>query len=284
MSEKSILAGVFRMGDQAKRNIKDFVRNPRDSIDNIVHQNNIEWKKDPIERSLGFFNPVPLGTIGNFALRKEMEEAVTNLSRRDFMKKSAGMAAQGAVGGTAGAKLLQKFAPEERAIAKEAVAEAAPKHRYNSLKEYLDDVQAGVKLKAEDAFPHTGKDAWTPREYEEYINRDFRNRLLEDEDIYRAVKGGGSRTTTNGKIISIDDYLKPPEYHTIYPNDPSKNIKWKDAFSPQAKQEMAAYKGYINNVNNAAKHEYAHPGYNENALEWSNPDVIKMYLDESVPF
>jgi hypothetical protein len=55
-------------------------------------------------------------------------------------------------------------------------------------------------------------------------------------------------------------------------------------FSPQAKQEMAVYKGYVNNVNNAAKHEYAHPGYNENALEWSNPDVIKMYLDESVPF
>lgn len=149
MSENGILANIFRMGDQVKRNLRDFAGNPGDYLDNIAHQNNIEWKKDPIERSMGFFNPVPLGNVSPFMLRKQMKEAIDelpSLSRRDFMKKSAGIAAGSTVGAGVTAKLLRKFAPEEKQVLKEGADTVAqtikelPKHKYNSLKEYLDDV------------------------------------------------------------------------------------------------------------------------------------------------
>jgi len=214
-----VLGSIFGFGDQIKRNIRDFASNPKDYVEGAVHQNNIEWKKDPVERSLGFFNPVPLGTMGNFVIQKKLEEAATNLSRREFMKKSAGLAGGTAAASVPGAKLLQKFAPEERAIAKEAVVEAAPKYKYNSLKEYLDDVQMWAKedYKAADL---SGQGA-------RYSKDEFaRRQLLNDEALYKEAKAAD--------MDSLVRQQKFPDYE--------KYKRSLDSFSPQAKQEMKALK------------------------------------------
>ena len=209
MSENGILANIFRMGDQVKRNLRDFAGNPGDYLDNVAHQNNIEWKRDPVERSMGFFNPVPLGNVSPFMLRKQMKEAIDeipSLSRRDFMKKSGGIAAGTAAASIPGAKLLQKFAPEERAVAKQAAVEAAPKYKYNSLKEYLDDVETSVYSKYDEP--------WFDEVNDLTARQQIQQRLLQDEAMYReAVDMGGK------------------EYQAI-----------RESFSPQAKEEMKAWK------------------------------------------
>jgi hypothetical protein len=263
MSE--ILGKIFGFGDQIKRNIRDFASNPKDYVEGAVHQNNIEWKKDPIERSVGFFNPVPLGTMGNFALRKELGEAVTNLSRREFMKKSAGIAGGTAAASIPGAKLLQKFAPEERALAKEAVVESTPKYKYNSLKEYLDDVQGSVKEKADMAFPHTGKDAWTPREYENALNSDFRRRLLDDEAAYNK----------NRNLMEQVNASKLPKETVFYDPAAGRSTTFREmeqhvnAFSPQAKQEMKDWKNFTSTYRQAD--DWSRP---DDMMDWINGDRI----------
>lgn len=218
MSENSILAGIFRMGDQVKRNLRDFAGNPGDYLDNVAHQNNIEWKKDPVERSMGFFNPVPLGTMTPFMLRKQIEDVATNMSRRDFMKKSAGIAGGTAAASIPGAKLLQKFAPEERQVAKQVAAETAPKYKYNSLKEYLDDVKASAEDKATAYTNQYGGDRTMHQPSYE------RARLLGDELKYTNAKNGQR----------LGDVTKGDE-------------EFLNAFSPQAKKEMKEYKDYIRN-------------------------------------
>lgn len=334
MSENGILANIFRMGDQVKRNLRDFAGNPGDYLDNVAHQNNIEWKKDPIERSMGFFNPVPLGNVSPFMLRKQMKEAIAeipkvensiyskmpgqtltdtkyvqrnirdqaeldhiissgyllpkeggkakkyftavdevnpdvptgntmiriarekvspneavsakdverfnfslnsweplikepsvNMSRRDFMKKSGGIAAGTAAASIPGAKLLQKFAPEERTLAKEAnvakqaAVEAAPKYKYNSLKEYLDDVETSVYSKYDEP--------WFDEVNDLTARQQIQQRLLRDEQAYvnaKDVKSGYLKldNPTGDEYKIMDEIL----------ND----------FSPQAKKEMKLLK------------------------------------------
>lgn len=219
MSENSILAGIFRMGDQVKRNLRDFAGNPGDYLDNVAHQNNIEWKKDPVERSMGFFNPVPLGTMTPFMLRKQIEDVATNMSRRDFMKKSAGIAGGTAAASIPGAKLLQKFAPEERAAVKQAAVETAPKYKYNSLKEYLDDVETSAMSKFDD--PRSA--GW------DVSTKDLmKERLLQDELAYKTAKD--NLTRPNPK----------KDFNTGLP--PQSQVDLLESFSPQAKEEMKLLK------------------------------------------
>lgn len=232
-----VLSSIFGFGDQLKRNIRDFASNPSDYVEGAVHQNNIEWKKDPVERSLGFFNPVPLGTMGNFVLQKKLEEAATNLSRREFLKKSAGIAGGSAAASIPGSKLLQKFAPEERAIAKEAVTEAAPKYKYNSLKEYLDDVtdyshDIGHERAYESAMEHGyNNHPGADRYMDDFIdNFDFskiqRKRLLDDEAIYKEAK--------SANMDNLIEQQKFPDYEAYQ--------RSLNEFSPQAKKEMKEFK------------------------------------------
>ncbi len=260
-----VLGSIFGFGDQIKRNVRDFASNPRDYIEGAVHQNNIEWKKDPIERSLGFFNPVPLGTMGNFVLNKKLQEAATNLSRRDFMKKSAGLAAGSAVGAGATAKLLRKFAPEERAIVKEAVVEAAPKYKYNSLKEYWDDINSEVNSSV-------GPRGWQTTEggfgtYDDLVKQ----RLLQDEELYK-----------NSKFFYKDDlwdkkaggYIDPFS-GKLHDEEFLKNIpNTKDWFSPQAKAEMKEYKNFVNQYRPS-----------ESGHAWARPDDIQEWIaGNRIPF
>lgn len=235
MSENSILAGIFRMGDQVKRNLRDFAGNPGDYLDNVAHQNNIEWKKDPVERSMGFFNPVPLGTMTPFMLRKQIEDVATNMSRREFMKKSAGIAGGTAAASIPGAKLLQKFAPEERAVVKQAAVEAAPKYKYNSLKEYLDDVDGNTRIQMYDDFdpPTAGYHAEEDipgalRDWDEGFKTRMKERLLQDELAYKTAKD--NLTRPNPK----------KDFNTGLP--PQSQVDLLESFSPQAKEEMKAWK------------------------------------------
>ena len=218
MSE--ILSKIFGFGDQIKRNLRDAYKDPAGYLENVAHQNNIEWKKNPDERSMGFFNPVPLGTMGNFVLRKELRDAVTNLSRRDFLKKSAGLAGGSAAASIPGAKLLQKFAPEERALAKEAAVEAAPKYKYNSLKEYLDDVETSAYSAHDNPIDYQmfGEDASS-------IPNLMRERLLADEQLYSSMKAGqahGFDENTTRQVLN--------------------------SFSPQAKKEMKEFKSLTKQI------------------------------------
>ena len=212
----SALGKIFGFGDSLKRRLRDAISNPSDYAEMTADQNQNEWKRNQDERSLGFFNPVPLGTMGNFVLRKSLEDALPSMSRREFMKKSAGLAGGTAAASIPGAKLLQKFAPEERTIAKEAAIEAAPKHKYNSLKEYLDD----VSTKAEGDILMSGH-PWSDSRHTE----DIIWRLKNDEIVYNNAKRGKEL----GDVLPNDKYTL-------------------NEFSPRAKQEMKEFKSLTKQI------------------------------------
>ena len=234
MSEDSILASIFRVGDQVKRNLRDAYSDPLGYLEGAVIENHKNWKKKPDEMSMGFFNPVPLGTMGNFVLRKEIEDAVTNLSRRDFLKKSAGIAGGSAAASIPGSKLLQKFAPEERAVVKQAAVEAAPKYKYNTLKEYLDDVETKAYSAHDNPVDfHQLGDEFTS------IPQQMREQLLRDEEAYKTSKFF-YKDNLKGKAPGewIDPFTGQPHSEEFL-----KNIRnTVDDFSPQAKKEMKAWK------------------------------------------
>lgn len=218
----SVLGSIFGFGDKMKRRLRDAVSNPSDYAEMTADENRNEWNRNPDERSLGFFNPVPLGTMGNFTFRKALEDAVPSISRRDFLKKSGGIAAGAATAGVV-PKLLRKFAAEEKPIA-DAVAQTAkeaPKYKYNSLKEYLDDVQMWAKedFKAADL---SGQGA-------RYSKDEFAKRtLLQDELAYNEAKR------------NLSSLNPKKDYATGLP--PQSQVDLLDSFSPQAKKDMKFYK------------------------------------------
>lgn len=245
-----ILGSIFGFGDKMKRRLRDAASNPRDYLEMTADENQNEWKKNPEERAMGFFNPVPLGKVDPFMLRSQMKEAIeeiTNMSRRSFMKKSAGLAAGSTVGAGVTAKLLRKFAPEERTLAKEAnvakqaAVEAAPKYKYNSLKEYLDDVKSYADEGHADMFhsnydPHSAAfkanpeaamdQAWIDANH----GRDslIKERLLQDELAYKTAKDNLARPNPR------------KDFKTGMP--PQSQVDLLDSFSPQAKKEMKLLK------------------------------------------
>lgn len=244
----SVLGSIFGFGDKLKRRLKDVVSNPSDYAEMTADENRNEWRKNPDERSMGFFNPVPMGTMGNFVLRKGLQDAVeggTDLSRREFMKKSAGLAGGTAAASIPGSKLLQKFAPEERAVAKQAAVETAPKYKYNSLKEYLDDVtdyshDVGHERAYESAMEngynnHPGADRYMDNFIDNFdFSKIQRERLLEDEQLYNHYK----------QNPEIDPFSGRPHHPQVIQDRVERSL---NAFSPQAKQEMKALKSLQGN-------------------------------------
>lgn len=240
----SVLGSIFGFGNKLKRNLRESVSNPSGYMEEIA--NNLEysrqhknpeisggqlWKRpltedekitQSINNGLGFLNPVPLGTMGNFAFRKALEDAVPSMSRRDFLKKSGGIAAGAATAGVV-PKLLRKFAAEEKPIA-DAVAQTAkeaPKYKYNSLKEYLDDAQMWAK---EDF-----KAAELSRRGARYSKDEFfKRQLLNDELAYKTAKENLARPNPR------------KDFKTGLP--PQSQVDRMNAFSPQAKKEMSAWK------------------------------------------
>lgn len=364
-----VLGSIFGFGDALKRRLKDAASNPRDYTEMTADQNQNEWRKNPDERAMGFFNPVPLGTMGKFVMDSQAQKIVDQLSRnhalkpkssslpqeaidqalrdypevpkelltkymnqayktgiaektsnpdtwtqlqrtmhdagdwkgfsksrgytekeiadfdemislhgqlskylpekkmpngevwddlgsidaflinphidaakeaaanpiqsesrRSFLKKSAGIAGGTAAMSIPGAKLLRKFAPEERAVAKQAAVETAPKYKYNSLKEYLDDVETQAFSKFDE--PHTAGWDIEPKDL-------MKERLLLDEAEHKAAKffyKDNLKDPTTGKWINPYDGQPHSEEFL-------KNIRnTTNDFSPQAKKEMSDFK------------------------------------------
>jgi hypothetical protein len=236
-----VLGSIFGFGNTMKKRLRDAVSNPLDYAEMSADQNQNEWEKNPEERAMGFFNPIPLGSVNNFHLQKKLAEAATSLSRREFLKRSAGIAGGTAAASVPGAKLLQKFAPEERALAKEANAakqaavEAAPKYKYNSLKEYLDDVQMWAKEDFKEGMSKAGIGG-NFRGREDYLKQ----RLLQDEDLYKQAK------EIQGEYHSRPGYYERDHgWSPATKEDVIARRSTLDSFSPQAKKEMKNWKELI---------------------------------------
>lgn len=231
----------------------------------------------------------------------------TPVTRREFMKDSALVSGGVAAASIPGAKLLQKFIPEEKVAKKLATTETVPKYEYNSLQEYLDDM---IRFAEEDQ--RAGELSFGPQFTKE---RRLRDRLLKDEREYNYLKEI-SNGTKNPKEIAYRIYFDgPPELfgpdEIIYKNGSfqprvydelpieTKKIIAKstkivenklNSFSPKAKEEMSIYKGYINNLNQT-RYNPGHPGYisgyNDPAgtpLDWADFDNISDYLYGKPPF
>lgn len=234
------LGKIFGFGDSLKRRLRDAVSNPSDYAQMTADQNQNEWSRNPDERSMGFFNPAPLGTMGNFQLRKELVDALPNLSRRDFMKKSAGIAGGTAAMSIPGAKLLSKFAPEEKTalkeanVAKQIAVESAPKYKYNSLKDYLDYVETSAYSAHDNPIDYQmfGEDASS-------IPNLMKQRLLQDEAAYKQAKDY-KQWAGHPEM----DYMTKEELAKVHQSID----KQLNAFSPQAKQEMKDLKSLTKQI------------------------------------
>jgi hypothetical protein len=256
----SILGSIFGFGNRLKSGLRNAAENPGAALEMMADRNRNNWKENPDQQSMGFFNPVPLGTMGNFVLQKKLGDAATNLSRRDFLQKSGGLAAGAAAASIPGSKLLQKFAPEERALVKEAVTEAAPKYKYNSLSDYLKDTQKDIISKTNSDFSHLpGRDPYTGAQYESVLNSRMRDRLLDDEAYYRSAKDMFKPGGTRDPAV----YNIPEGYKASY--------KSLDDFSPQAKKEMSEYKDFVKQYRGEE--------------HWSRPDDMQEWIDGvRIPF
>lgn len=258
-----VLGSIFGFGNKMKRRLRDAASNPKDYLEMTADENQNEWRKNPDERSMGFFNPVSLGKVDPFLLRKQMKEAIDeipSLSRRDFMKKSGGIAVGTAAASIPGAKLLRKFAPEEKQIAKEVAAEVAPKYKYNSLRDYLDDVESKVYSKYDDAEPFSAMSS----------KDQIRERLLQDEEAYNTSKFFyKDNLKGNSPGEWIDPFTGQPQSEEFL-----KNIRnTTNDFSPQAKKEMKEFKTRLkNNLFDNVQYPKDHPKYQE----------YQQYLDKQV--
>jgi len=197
----------------------------------------------------------------------------TPVTRREFMKNSALVSGGVAAASIPGVKLLQKFAPEERAIAKEAVTEAAPKYKYNSLKEYLDDVtdyshDIGHERAYESAMEHGyNNHPGADRYMDNFVdNFDFskiqRERLLADETAYNEAKR------------NLSSLNPKKDFNTGLP--PRSQVDLLNAFSPQAKKEMKAYKRSIDSWNNAGGGVYKDIG----KRDWTDQNYLQRFIEE----
>lgn len=219
------------------------------------------------------------------------------VTRRDFMKNSAMVSGGVAAASIPGAKLLRKFIPEEKAVAKLTTTETPSKYEYNSLREYLDDM---ISFAEEDQ--RAAELRFGPQFTKEQRLRD---RLLKDELEYNYLKEI-SNGTKNPKEIAYRIYFDgAPEFfgpdEIIYKNGSfqprvydelpietkkviAKSTKLVEnklnSFSPKAKEEMSIYKGYINDLNQTL--------YNNDPartpLNWADFDNISDYLYGKPPF
>ncbi len=161
----------------------------------------------------------------------------TPMTRRTVNK---GLAA-GAAGVAMGGGLLSKFAKvPEAAKALETVApiaEQASKYKYNTLGEYLDDVQKRVIKEVDNDIQnplyendfHLRDNPDTAESYRNYL---IEGRLKQDEAMYSSAKKRLNPEYKKNSDTMFDDL------------DPGKDERILNQFSPQAKREMKEFKEY----------------------------------------
>jgi len=164
-----------------------------------------------------------LGKLGTHLAKRgasKLIDGATNLSRRDFLKKTAALGGTAALGaaGLGSLRTVGKNTAEEAAknTAKE-VATAPQTYRFNSLQEYSDYLDDLAKRAAD---------------YDMiYIPDNYKRRfLLEDERAYNAAK----------EAAKNPNKLPPGPMEVNI--DTGQRVDYLNAFSPQAKAEMKAFK------------------------------------------
>lgn len=243
----------------------------------------------------------PIAEVGN-------EIANAPVDRRDFLKGSAALGGAAAVGGG----LLSKFgkvgeaierAPEATRVAK--AAEEVSKYKYNSLKEYLDDVVKSSTQTEEqfvneliqrernrpyrNEFPLTENDiknleenarsAYYHPEVEDFHTENIRNRLLDDEVRYKDAK----KMFDEGIMYRPDGTVYSRSRPNLTDDMIHDEVKHLEAFSPQAKQEMALYKGKVNAENFRRRDPLGINGYQE-PLHWTDIEALRLLDDTPYPF
>lgn len=214
--------------------------------------------------------------------KTELESEVSRaldvpMDRRTFNKAAAITGAAGAVGA---GSLLRKFGKETAEVvpkvADNASLAAVKKYKYNSLKEYLDDVETSVYSKYDEP--------WFDEVNDLTARQQIQHRLLQDEKMYQISKKG------HGQIINENASFHSPrlrhDFRPIKAEDGSSHLydnvsgkiidpnDYKNAFSPQAKKEMKEYKDFVNQYRPS-----------ENGQGWARPDDIQDWLaGERIPF
>jgi len=208
---------------------------------------------------LGVFYNLPVyggalkaGSKGIMKLGGKMVGGDTNLGRREFAKKAGALA----LGGTALAKAV-KYLEDIAPVAKQADeipkewgkvetavgdgAKVASKHKFNSLKEYNDYLNKTAEEEAISINRAMGYNN-TAKPHEMASHRNIKSELARnDESIYNAAKNYDKY----GDAI-YDESMKWDPY------DQEMFKASKEAFSPQAKAEMKAFK----NLNESVAHRH----------------------------
>ena len=138
----------------------------------------------------------------------------------------------------------------------EEIAQATPKnYKYNSLAEYLDDVNR-------DAYEFNGvqNPASAPNYYSRIHPHTVKNRLLQDETMYNQAKQNAKQG------------LEPAPYEVRFDkNGNTVTTEWADVLSPQAKKEMSEYKDFVKQYRGEE--------------HWSRPDDMQEWIDGvRIPF
>ena len=247
---------VAGLGGLAKLGGKAAMRKMDKSVEDAVYQaitrqfdlNKMEpkhaaapWPKDTSAQALlpprELWNTVPREMPKAKPTIEKAQEHI-NMSRRDFLKKSGAIAGSAALGGG----LLRKFSDNvvEDVVPKvldNTATASIKKYKFNTLQDYIDNLKGLAADEGEIAYHENGAfdmgwdawdDAWyhpdNPNGYDNFIKR----RLLGDEQLYSSMKAGQA------------DGFSPQEIEETL-----------NMFSPQAKQEMKAFKDINKRVNDS---------------------------------
>lgn len=176
-----------------------------------------------------------LGKLGKYLAQRsgqKLLDGAHNVSRRDFLKKSTALGGTAALGGL-GLGALRTIGRESGEVA--AKAAGPQKYRFNSLKEYNDYLDEAADAEVSIARSEAG----LPADYEprgtlsgspfETANWK-RNIAVQDENMYNAAK----------EAAKNPNKLAPPPME-VNPVT-GESVSHLNAFSPQAKAEMKAFK------------------------------------------
>ncbi len=167
----------------------------------------------------------------------------TKESRREFLKttgKTATLAAIGTGGIAAVRKTGKETAKVAPKVADNAAVQATKNYKFNSLKEYLDDVEARAYDEASIGASENGLRGRDAEDYIDEVSGDWtKNILRRDEVDYSQGKDlfkHGIEFKQNGDIIVKKDGSRINQATLDYYGNKL------EEFSPQAKQEMKEFK------------------------------------------
>jgi hypothetical protein len=203
-------------------------------------------------------------------------DAVSSIpvDRRTFLKGAAAAGAAASI-----PTMLRKFGKEGGETAAKAaehtvdnIATNATKYKYNSLKEYLDDVtdyshdvghERAYESMMESGYNnHPGADRYMDNFIDDFdFSKIQRERFIRDENIYNNAK----------EMVNLNPNFAKETDLGIRSQKLQDSL---NAFSPQAKKEMKEYKDFVKQYRPS-----------ENGQRWARPDDIQDWLaGDRIPF